>query len=93
MCRQATATGSSWNCTWNWRCTYSLGLSGYGHFSLSRNSWAMFGWSSAGRESSHLPSHQSASWPMPVTQHLSMPPTSDASQWALNSISEKWRSG
>ena len=93
MCRQAMATGSSWNCTWNWRCTYSLGVSGYGHFSLSLNSWAMFGWSSIGRESSHLPSHQSASWPMPVTQHLSMPPTSDASQWALNSISEKWRSG
>ena len=34
MCRQAMATGSSWNCTWNWRCTYSLGISGYGHFSL-----------------------------------------------------------
>ena len=39
------------------------------------------------------PSHQSASWPIPVTQHLSMLPTSDASQWALNSISAKWRSG
>ena len=53
----------------------------------------MSGWSLAGRESSHLPSHQSASWPMPVTQHLSIAPTSDDSQWALNSISEKWRSG
>ena len=53
----------------------------------------MFGLVVAGRVSSHLPSHQSASWPMPVTQHLSMPPTSDASQWALNSISEKCRSG
>ena len=72
MWRQATATGSSWNCTWNWRCTYSLGCSGYGHFSLSLNSCAMSGWSSIGRVSSHLPSHQSASWPMPVTQHLSM---------------------
>ena len=49
MCRQATATGSSWNETWNWRCTYSLGISGYGHFSLRRNSWAMPGWSSSGR--------------------------------------------
>ena len=28
MCRHATATGSSWNETWNWRCTYSLGVSG-----------------------------------------------------------------
>ena len=93
MWRQATATGSSWNDTWNWRCTYSLGISGYGHFSLSRNSCAMSGWSSAGRLSSQCPSHQSASWPMPVTQHLSMEPTSDASQWALNSISEKCRSG
>jgi hypothetical protein len=93
MWRQATATGSSWNWTWNWRFTYSLGVSGYGHFSFSLKSCAMSGWSFAGRESSHFPSHQSASWPMPVTQHLSIAPTSDDSQWALNSMSEKWRSG
>ncbi len=30
---------------------------------------------------------------MPVTQHLSMAPTIDASQCALNSISAKCRSG
>ena len=48
MCRHATATGSSWNDTWNWRCTYSLGVSGYGHFSFRRNSCAMLGWSFVG---------------------------------------------
>ncbi len=80
MCRQATATGSSWNETWNWRFTYSLGISGYGHFSLRRNSWAMPGWSSSGRSSSQTPIHQSGSWPMPVIQHLSIEPTSDDSQ-------------
>ena len=30
---------------------------------------------------------------MPVTQALSMPPISETSQWALNSISPKCRSG
>src|SRR5215510_3132619 len=93
MWRQATATGSSWNDTWNWRCTYSLGISGYGHFSFSLNSWAMLGWSLSGRPSSHTPIHQSASWPTPVTQHLSIEPTRDDSQWALNSMSEKCRPG
>src|SRR3954453_20462086 len=78
MCRDATATGSSWNCTWNCRLTYSLGVSGYGHFSLSRNSCAMPGWSVGGRVSSHTPSHQSASCPVPVTQPLSIAPIRDA---------------
>ena len=32
----------------------------------------MCGWSSSARVSSQLPSHQSASCPIPVTQHLSM---------------------
>src|SRR5690349_23373321 len=40
-----------------------------------------------------MPNHQSASCPMPVTQHLSMAPTNDASQCALNSISEKCNDG
>src|SRR6478672_10289106 len=93
MWRHATATGSSWNETWNWRATYSLGVSGYGHLSFRRKSCATLGWSVGGRVSSQIPSHQSGSWPMPVTQHLSMAPTSDASQCALNSISEKCRLG
>src|SRR5678816_3547674 len=53
----------------------------------------MLGWSDAGRVSSQYPSHQSASWPMPVTQHLSIAPTNDASQRALNSINAKCRPG
>ena len=72
MCRQAIATGSSWNETWIWRCTYSLGMSGYGQRSLSRNSCAMPGWSSAGRSSSHVPAHQSRNCPTPSVHALSI---------------------
>ncbi len=92
-CRQAIATGSSWNDTWICRCTYSLGMSGYGQRSFRRNSCAMPGWSSSGRSSSHVPAHQSRNCPTPSVHALSIAAIVATSQWALNSTSTKWRSG
>ena len=93
MWRAATATGSSANCTWIWRRTYSLGLSGSGHFALMLNSRPMDGWSFGARLSSQKPSHQSGSWPVPVRHALSIEPRYDTSQPALNSIRLKCRFG
>ena len=93
MCRHATATGSSWNDTWNWRCTYSLGIERVGPLVVQAEELRHARLVVVGAGVVPDPSHQSASWPMPVTQHLSIAPTSDASQCALNSISAKCRSG